>query len=79
MKRLLLVSTLLAATVQAEPLNYNVISLDAEARREVANDLMRANLFAEFNDADPARLESGFTCELPGRLPPFSLGVLLAP
>ena len=56
MKRLLLVSTLLAATVQAEPLNYNVISLDAEARREVANDLMRANLFAEFNDADPARL-----------------------
>jgi len=56
MKRLLLLVGLLAATAHAEPLNYNVISLDAEARREVANDLMRASLFAEMNDADAARL-----------------------
>ena len=47
MKRLLLVSTLLAATVQAEPLNYNVISLDAEARREVANDDIPEDVFGD--------------------------------
>ena len=56
MKQLLVLAGLLAATAHAEPLNYNVISLDAEARREIANDLMRASLFAEMNDADAARL-----------------------
>ena len=56
MKRLFLLVGLLGATAHADPLNYNVISLDADARREVANDLMRAALFAEMNDADAARL-----------------------
>jgi predicted secreted protein len=56
MKRLFLLVGLLTATAHAEPLNYNVISLDAEARREMANDLMRASLFAEMNDADAAKL-----------------------
>lgn len=56
MKRLLLLVSLLGATAHADQLNYNVISLDAEARREVANDLMRASLFAEMNDVDAAKL-----------------------
>ncbi|HSD61833.1 MAG TPA: SIMPL domain-containing protein [Burkholderiales bacterium] len=36
-----------------------VISLDAQAARDVANDLMRVSYFVESEDADPARLASG--------------------
>ncbi|GAA5785571.1 SIMPL domain-containing protein [Chitiniphilus shinanonensis] len=41
---------------QAEPLNYNVVNLEASAQRSVSNDLAIATLFVEVNDADPARL-----------------------
>lgn len=56
MQRLLPVLFLLAAGTQAEPLNYNVVSLDAEVHREIPNDQMRASLFAEHSDIDPAKL-----------------------
>ncbi len=35
---------------------YNVIELAANVQREVANDWMTAQLFVEFNDANPANL-----------------------
>jgi predicted secreted protein len=35
---------------------YNVVELQAEAQRELANDTLMANLFVELNDADPAAL-----------------------
>lgn len=40
----------------AEPINYQQVSLNAEARREINNDLMTATLFIEQDDQDPARL-----------------------
>jgi predicted secreted protein len=40
----------------AEPLRYNTIELQAEAQREVQNDLLNATLFVELNDASPAAL-----------------------
>jgi len=39
-----------------EPPRYNTVDLQAEAQREIANDLMNAVLFAEMNDSDSARL-----------------------
>jgi len=39
-----------------EPPRYNTVDLQAEAQREIANDLMTAVLFAEMNDSDAARL-----------------------
>ena len=50
---------LLAATsiVAAEnPLRYNTIELQAEAQREVQNDLLNASLYVELNDPNPAAL-----------------------
>ena len=41
------------------PPRGTVISLDAQALREVPNDLMRVNYFVEMEDADPARLAAG--------------------
>ena len=38
------------------PQRYNVIELSASAQREVANDLMTAQLFIELQDANPAQL-----------------------
>ncbi len=41
----------------AEPLpRYNTVELQAEAQREVQNDLLNANLFVELNDPSPAAL-----------------------
>jgi predicted secreted protein len=40
----------------AEPPRYNTVELQAEAQREVQNDLLNANLFVELNDASPAAL-----------------------
>lgn len=40
------------------PPRGTVLSLDAQAVREVPNDLMRVNYFVEMEDADPARLAS---------------------
>jgi predicted secreted protein len=49
---------LLAATwsVAAEPPRYNTVELQAEAQREVQNDLLNATLFVELNDANAAAL-----------------------
>jgi len=57
-KRLLLLGAVLAGTVRAEALNYNLISLDAEVQREIPNDEMRAMMFAEHGDADATKLAS---------------------
>ena len=40
----------------AEPVRYNQVELQAEASREVQNDLMNASLYAEFSDAVAARV-----------------------
>jgi predicted secreted protein len=51
------VAGLMAATMAlAEPLQYNVVNLQASARREVPQDLLRATLFVESQDSDPAAL-----------------------
>jgi predicted secreted protein len=49
---------LLAAlsSVAAEPPRYNSVELQAEAQREVQNDLLNASLFVELNDASPSAL-----------------------
>lgn len=44
----------LAAT--AEPLNYDVVNLDANAQSEVANDLLMATFFVEQTNADATKL-----------------------
>src|SRR5471030_68918 len=45
--------------VAAEPApRYNMVELQAEAQREVQNDLLNANLYVELNDASPAALAS---------------------
>ena len=52
---------LAACLAQAQtppPVSYNVVELQAEAQREVPNDLMQAVMFAELSDADPAKLAS---------------------
>lgn len=43
-------------SVVAEPLNYDVIQLQANAMAEVSNDTLIANMFVEDNQADPQRL-----------------------
>jgi predicted secreted protein len=41
----------------AEPVpRYNTVELQAEAQREVHNDLLNASLYVELNDANPAAL-----------------------
>ena len=40
----------------APPQRYNVVELSANVQREVANDLMTAQLFIEASDANPAQL-----------------------
>jgi len=51
----LLFASLSAAAQTPEPL-FNLISLNAQAEREVANDLLTANLAAEAEGSDPAQL-----------------------
>ncbi len=48
----------LAATwaVAAEVPRYNTVELQAEAQREVQNDLLNATLFVELNDSSPSAL-----------------------
>ncbi len=41
---------------QTAPLRYNVVELQAEAQREVPNDLMVAQMFVEDTNANPALL-----------------------
>jgi predicted secreted protein len=48
-----------ASVLAAQPLapqRYNVVELSANVQREVANDLMTAQLFAELSDPNPAQL-----------------------
>lgn len=48
-----------ASVLAAQPLGpqrYNVIELSANVQREVANDLMTAQLFTELSDPSPAQL-----------------------
>lgn len=58
LSRCLLLSILLAGTgaLAAEPAqpHYNTVTLQAEAQREVQNDLLNATLYVEANDATPA-------------------------
>jgi len=54
-----LLACVFAASVQAqtiEPLRFNQVELQAEASREVQNDLMNASLTAEFSDPSAARV-----------------------
>ena len=45
------------SSVAAEtPPRYNTVELQADAQREVQNDLLNASLFVELNDASPAAL-----------------------
>lgn len=41
---------------QAEPLNYNVVNLEASSSKDVSNDMASATLFVEINNNDPAQL-----------------------
>lgn len=58
MKRLLAVALILGTSLgaSAEPLNYDVVNLQADARTEVANDLLTATLFIETSNANAATL-----------------------
>ena len=47
---------MLAGFAHAEPLNYNVVNLEATATKDVSNDLATATLFIELTDTDPSRL-----------------------
>ena len=51
------VFSFVGAATAAEPApRYNVVELQAEAQREVANDTLAATLYVELNDANPATL-----------------------
>ncbi|MBL8380897.1 MAG: SIMPL domain-containing protein [Burkholderiales bacterium] len=55
----LLLVALASGLAQAQapaPQRYNVVELSAEAQREVANDLLAAQLYVEENNANPAQL-----------------------
>src|SRR6185295_5958908 len=61
MYRLLLALFLapLAAQAQAPETLFNLVSLNAQAEREIPNDLISASLAAEAEGADPAQLADG--------------------
>ena len=50
----LCLSAALAPGAEPTPPRYNTVSLQADAQREVQNDLLNATLFVELNDATPA-------------------------
>ena len=47
------------AAAETLPQRYNVVELAASAQRDIANDLMSAQLFVEATDANPAQLANG--------------------
>ena len=53
-----------AAQVPGQPQRYNVVELQAEAQREVANDLLVAQLYVEDTHANPAQLASSINRSL---------------
>ncbi|KAF0814218.1 hypothetical protein IGB42_01115 [Andreprevotia sp. IGB-42] len=56
----------MATVAHAEPLNYNVVNLEANATREVGNDTAYATLFIELSENDPARLADKVNLALAG-------------
>jgi predicted secreted protein len=52
----LVIATIALAQQAAEPARYNQVELQAEASREVQNDLMNASLYAEVSDPSAARV-----------------------
>ncbi|MGQ5521882.1 SIMPL domain-containing protein [Chitinimonas sp. PSY-7] len=54
--RVALVGLLATSALAEETIAYNIVSLQAEARREVQNDLAQASLYAEFSDPNAAQL-----------------------
>ena len=49
--------SLAGAAIAADALpRYNTVELQAQAQREVPNDMLNANLYVELNDANPALL-----------------------
>ena len=49
-----LISGLPALAAEPQPPRYNTVTLQADAQREIQNDLLNATLFVEVNDATPA-------------------------
>lgn len=49
-------SPLILSHAHAETLNYNVVNIQAEAEREISNDLMHATLYIEKSNKQPAPL-----------------------
>jgi len=49
-----LISSLPALAAESQPPRYNTVTLQADAQREMQNDLLNATLFVEVNDATPA-------------------------
>jgi predicted secreted protein len=49
-----LIPSLAAPAAEPTPPRYNTVTLQADAQREVQNDLLNATLFVEVNDATPA-------------------------
>jgi predicted secreted protein len=54
--RLTALALLAGSAFASEAVLFNVVSLQAEARREVPNDLAQASLYVEFSDANAAQL-----------------------
>lgn len=50
-----------AVAAQAEPLNYDLVNLQADARASVPNDLMLATLFVEVDSKDATQLAAEVT------------------
>lgn len=60
----LLAGLTFAGHTQAEPLNYNQVSLRAEVQQSVNNDTLTVTLFVEDQDTDPAKLANRITTKL---------------
>jgi predicted secreted protein len=56
------------AAAAEPPPRYNTVELQAEAQREVQNDLLNASLFVELNDPSPAALANAINKSVNGAL-----------
>ncbi|PHV12982.1 SIMPL domain-containing protein [Chitinimonas sp. BJB300] len=54
--RLTLLALLAGGALAEDTIAYNIVSLQADARREVQNDLAQASLYVEFSETNPASL-----------------------
>ena len=73
---LLLAPLALGAQVPTETL-FNLVSLNAQAEREIPNDLLTATLAAEAEGADPAQLADGVNRTMQRALEPGSTRILI--